>query len=132
MKRSIAVCLGLLAPAFPAAADSPVAVVEDVQGKVTGAEFMDYVTPKAVIKIGDGGSVILSYLKSCRRETISGAGTIIVGTEESAVHLADVKAEKTNCDPNQANATPLVSRVVALAWLGSQFVFSANATTRET
>jgi hypothetical protein len=105
MKRSIAVCLGLLALAAPAAADSPVAVVEDVQGKVTGAEFMDYVTPKAVIKIGDGGSVILSYLKSCRRETISGAGTVIVGTEESAVHLADVKAEKTNCDPTQANAT---------------------------
>ena len=105
MKRSIAVCLGLLALASPAAAESPVAVVEDVKGKVTGAEFMDYVTPKAVIKIGDGGSVILSYLKSCRRETISGAGTVIVGTEESAVHLADVKAEKTNCDPNQANAT---------------------------
>src|SRR6476646_3443735 len=67
MKRSIAVCLGLLALAAPAAADSPVAVVEDVKGKVTGAEFMDYVTPKAVIKIADGGSVILSYLKSCRR-----------------------------------------------------------------
>src|SRR5690348_12212690 len=72
--------------------ESPVAVVEDVQGKVTGAEFMDYVTPKAVIKIGDGGSVILSYLKSCRRETIAGTGTVIVGTEESAVHLAEVKA----------------------------------------
>ena len=95
MKRTIALCLGLLALASPAAADSPVAVVEDVKGKVTGAEFMDYVTPKAVIKIGDGGSVILSYLKSCRRETISGAGTVIVGTEESAVHLAEVKAEKT-------------------------------------
>ena len=79
MKRSIAVCLGLLALASPAAAESPVAVVEDVKGKVTGAEFMDYVTPKAVIKIGDGGSVILSYLKSCRRETISGAGTVVRG-----------------------------------------------------
>jgi hypothetical protein len=103
MKRSIAVCLGLLALASPAAADSPAAVVEDIKGKVTGAEFMDYVTPKAVIKIGDGGSVILSYLKSCRRETISGTGTIVVGTEESAVHLAEVKAEKTNCDANQAS-----------------------------
>ncbi|HYT88321.1 MAG TPA: hypothetical protein VEL76_06345 [Gemmataceae bacterium] len=119
MKRSIAVCLGLLALASPAAADSPVAVVEDVQGKVTGAEFMDYVTPKAVIKIADGGSVILSYLKSCRRETISGAGTIIVGTEESAVHLAEVKAEKTNCDPNQANATTRETSGVAATVLRS-------------
>jgi hypothetical protein len=119
MKRSIAACLGLLALASPAAADSPVAVVEDVQGKVTGAEFMDYVTPKAVIKIGDGGSVILSYLKSCRRETISGAGTVVVGTEESAVHLAEVKAEKTNCDPNQANVTTRESSGVAATVLRS-------------
>src|SRR5437588_3612567 len=119
MKRSIAACLGLLALASPAAADSPVAVVEDVQSKVTGAEFMDYVTPKAVIKIGDGGSVILSYLKSCRRETISGAGTVIVGTEESAVHLAEVKAEKTNCDPNQANATTRETSGVAATVLRS-------------
>jgi hypothetical protein len=119
MKRSIAVCLGLIALAAPAAADSPVAVVEDVQGKVTGAEFMDYVTPKAVIKIGDGGSVVLSYLKSCRRETISGTGTVIVGTEESAVHLADVKAEKTNCDPNQANATTRETSGVAATVLRS-------------
>ena len=55
MKRTIAVCLGLLALAGPAAAQSPVAVVEEVQGKVTGAEFMDYVTPKTVIKIPAGG-----------------------------------------------------------------------------
>jgi hypothetical protein len=119
MKRTIAVCLGLLALASPAAADSPSAVVEEVQGKVTGAEFMDYVTPKAVIKVGDGGSVILSYLKSCRRETISGAGTIVVGTEESAVHLADVKAEKTNCDANQANVTTRETSGVAATVLRS-------------
>ena len=119
MKRTITLCLGLMALAAPAAADLPVAVVEDVQGKVTGAEFMDYVTPKAVIKIGDGGSVILSYLKSCRRETISGTGTVVVGTEESAVHLAEVKAEKTNCDPNQANATTRETSGVAATVLRS-------------
>ena len=103
MKRAIVICLGLLAPAFPAAADSPVAVVEDIQGKVTGAEFMDYVTPRSVIKIADGGSVVLSYLKSCRRETISGAGTVVVGLEASIVDQAVLKAEKTNCDSSQAN-----------------------------
>jgi hypothetical protein len=105
MKNAIALCLGLLALASPAAAESPVAVVEDIQGKVTGAEFMDYVTPRAVIKIADGGSVVLSYLKSCRRETISGAGTVVVGNEESIVDQSVLKAETTNCDPSQANAT---------------------------
>src|SRR5262245_26532382 len=119
MKRSTAACLGLLALASPAAADSPAAVVEDVKGKVTGAEFMDYVTPKAVIKLGDGGSVVLSYLKSCRRETISGLGTVVVGTEESAVHLAAVTAEKTNCDANQANVTTRETSGVAATVLRS-------------
>jgi hypothetical protein len=113
MKRAIAVCVGLLALASPAAAEPPVAVVEEVSGKVTGAEFMDYVAPKAVIKIGAGGSIVLSYMQSCRRETISGIGTVIVGTEESVVHLADVKAEKTACDSNQSHAINRATSEVA-------------------
>jgi len=113
MKRAIAVCVGLLALASPAAAEPPVAVVEEVSGKVTGAEFMDYVAPKAVIKIGAGGSIVLSYMQSCRRETISGIGTVIVGTEESVVHLADVKAEKAACDSNQSHAINRATSEVA-------------------
>jgi hypothetical protein len=113
MKRAIAVCVGLLALASPAAAEPPVAVVEEVSGKVTGAEFMDYVAPKAVIKLGAGGSIVLSYMQSCRRETISGIGTVIVGTEESVVHLADVKAEKTACDSNQSHAINRATSEVA-------------------
>ena len=119
MKRAIVVCLGLLALASPAAADSPVAVVEDIKGKVTGAEFMDYVTARSVIKIADGGSVVLSYLKSCRRETISGSGTVVVGNEESVVDQAVLKAEKTNCDSNQANATTKDTSGVAATLLRS-------------
>ncbi|MDI4232315.1 hypothetical protein OZ411_05730 [Bradyrhizobium sp. Arg237L] len=119
MKRAIAICVGLLALASPAAAESPVAVVEDVQGKVTGAEFMDYVAPKTVIKIGESSSIVLSYMTSCRRETISGIGTVIVGTEESVVHLADVKAEKTDCDSNQTHATTQATSAVAATVLRS-------------
>ena len=33
-------------------AKRPVAVVEEVKGKVIGVEFMDYVTPGTVIKLG--------------------------------------------------------------------------------
>jgi hypothetical protein len=76
----------------------PVAVVEDVQGKVTGAEFMDYVAPGTVIKLGPASTVVLSYMKSCWRETITGVGTVIVGQEESMVHLGEVKALKVLCD----------------------------------
>jgi hypothetical protein len=119
MKRALAVWAGLLALTAPAAAQSPVAVVEDVQGKVTGAEFMDYVTPKTVIKLGAGGLVVISYMKSCRRETISGIGTVIVGTDESNVHLADLKTEKTDCDSNQVHATTRATSDVAATVLRS-------------
>src|SRR5258708_887152 len=106
MTRAIAVALFALAGMTTAAtAESPVAIVEDVQGKVTGAELMDYLSPRAVIKLGQNAAITLSYLNSCRRETSTGLGTIIVGTEESSVHLADVKSEKTPCDAAHAHAT---------------------------
>ena len=90
------ICRGcrLICFAGLAAAQAPVAVVEDVQGQVTGAEFMDYVAPGKVIKLGPAGTVVLGYMKSCRRETITGVGTVIVGAEESMVHLGEVKASK--------------------------------------
>jgi hypothetical protein len=102
MNRLFAATACLLALTAIARAEPPVAVVEDVQGKVTGAEFMDYVVPGQVIKLGSGGKVVLGYMRSCWRETISGIGTIIVGSEQSSVHLADFKTEKVACDPTQA------------------------------
>jgi hypothetical protein len=119
MKRAIALCVGLLALAGPAAAQSPVAVVEDVQGKVTGAEFMDYVTPKTVIKVPAGGSVVISYMKSCQREKISGLGTVIIGTDESFVQFADVRREKTDCDSSQSHATTKATSEAAATVLRS-------------
>ena len=119
MKRAIAVGIGLLALAGPAAAEAPVALVEEVQGKVTGAEFMDYLAPKTVIKVAAGGSVTISYMKSCQRETISGLGTVIVGTEESFVQFADVKREKTDCDSNQSHATTKATSEAAATVLRS-------------
>jgi hypothetical protein len=92
-----------------AAAQAPVAVVEDVQGKVTGAEFMDYVAPGQVIKLGQGGSIVLSYMKSCWREVITGVGTVIVGADDSMVHLSEVKAGKVKCDSSHSQ---LINREV--------------------
>ena len=93
----------------PGAAQAPVAVVEEVQGTVTGVEFMDYVAPGKVIKLGPNGSVVLGYMKSCWRETIAGVGTVIVGAEESMVHLGQVKANKVACDSSNSR---LVDRQV--------------------
>jgi hypothetical protein len=105
MKKAIVVLIGLAGFAGSATAQTPVAVVEEVQGNVSGAEFMDYVAKGKVIKLGPGASVVLGYMKSCRRETINGTGTVIVGQDESMVHLAEVNGAKTACDPAQAHAT---------------------------
>ena len=105
MKRAMIVVAGIMGFAASATAQVPVAVVEEIQGHVSGAEFMDYVAPGKVIKLGPGASVVLSYMKSCRRESIAGVGTVIVGQDESMVHLAEVDAATTQCDSAQAHAT---------------------------
>jgi len=110
MKSMFAAIVGLVGFTGLAAAQAPVAVVEDVQGKVTGVEFMDYVAPGAVIKIGPAGKVVLGYMKSCWRETITGVGTVIVGAEESMVHLGEVKAGKVRCDSSHS---PQIDREVS-------------------
>jgi hypothetical protein len=112
--------------ATSAAAEPPVAVVEEVHGKVTGAEFMDYVTPKTVIKLGATGSVVLSYMTSCRRETITGIGTVIVGTNESMVQFADVKSERMDCDSSRWHETTRETSEVAATVLRS---LGSNAST---
>src|SRR3974390_2337896 len=106
MKRIFAAIVGLIGLTSAAHAETPVAVVEEVQGKVTGVEFMDYVVPGTVIKLGADARLVLGYMKSCWRETITGIGTVIVGTEQSAVHLADFNAGKVPCDSSQSQVVP--------------------------
>src|SRR5580692_4829199 len=73
-----------------ALAGEPVAIVEDVSGKMSGVEFMEYVESGKVIKLGPHDQMVLDYLKSCWRETITG-GTVTVGNEQSQVQLGSVK-----------------------------------------
>jgi hypothetical protein len=101
MKSPIIGAVLVIASMSTAAAQAPVAIVEEVKGKVTGAEFMDYVAPGAVIKLGADGVVVISYLASCLRETIKG-GVAIVGAEESRISLGDVSREKVGCDARRA------------------------------
>jgi hypothetical protein len=86
---------GMLAP--PASAQSPAAVVEEIGGSVAGVQFMDYVDPGQVIRLGAHERIVLGYLKSCWRETISG-GTVTVGTEQSEVAGGDVARAKVACE----------------------------------
>ncbi|MDA9509346.1 hypothetical protein XI09_32860 [Bradyrhizobium sp. CCBAU 11386] len=101
MRSLIGAVVGALYVATPALAETPAAIVEDVQGKVDGIAFMDYVAPGKIIKLGPKATVTLSYLKSCVRETIS-EGVVLVGAEQSTVQLGEVKRDKVPCDTNAA------------------------------
>ena len=107
--------LAALALAGPptAGAGPAAALVEDVQGEVAGAELMDYVAPGQVIKLGPDGAVGMSYLKSCRRESVSGAGSVTVGPSESKVDGATLKSDIVNCDASHAQATSRETSEVA-------------------
>lgn len=94
----------LLLPAGHAAAQAPAALVEDVQGSPAGIEMMDYVVPGRVIKLGAADTIILGYLKSCWRETITGA-TVTVGVEQSEVQGGRVNRDRVACDAGRMQLT---------------------------
>lgn len=75
----------------------PTALVEDVNGASTDVEFMDYVGNGQVIKLGPKDVLVLSYLKSCEHETITG-GTVVVGFDHSEVQDGQVARTQVPCD----------------------------------
>ncbi len=80
-----------------AQAQAPVAVVEEVRGQPAGVEFMDYVAAGKLIKLGPKDVIVLGYLKSCWRETITG-GTVTVGDTQSSVQRGKVERTQVECD----------------------------------
>jgi hypothetical protein len=93
---------GVLAIATEASARAPAptvpaAVVEDVKSATADIEFMDYVGKSQVIKLEPRDVLVLSYLKSCEHETITG-GTVTVGSERSEVQDGQVVRSRVACD----------------------------------
>jgi hypothetical protein len=83
----------------------PIALVEDVQSATADIEFMDYVGRGQVIKLGPGDVLVLSYLKSCEHETITG-GTVVVGAERSDVKDGQIVRAKVPCDGGKVQLSP--------------------------
>jgi hypothetical protein len=95
---------GLLVMTVSSAAQTPAAIVEDVTGSAPGVEFMDYVPQGKVIKLGSAGKLVLGYLKSCWRETISG-GTVTIGAEQSDVQGGTAERAKVACEAARMQLT---------------------------
>ena len=74
----------------------PTALVEDVTSTTAGVEFMDYLGTGQVVKLQPHDVLVLSYLKSCEHETITG-GTVTVGMEHSEVQDGKIVRTKVAC-----------------------------------
>ena len=75
----------------------PSALVEDIKSASTDVEFMDYVGAGQVIKLQPRDVLVLSYLKSCEHETITG-GTVRIGADKSEVEGGKVARAKVRCN----------------------------------
>jgi len=88
----------------PLAAQAQVALVEDVNSKTAGVEFMDYLPVGKQIRLGKQDTLALSYLKSCWHEQITG-GTVTIGPEQSNVERGSVERRKVDCDAGKLQLT---------------------------
>ena len=75
----------------------PVAIIEEIRAPNASVRFMDYVGRGQVIDLSSNGRLILGYLHTCLRESITG-GRVIVGREQSTVHGGKVVRERVECD----------------------------------
>ena len=82
----------------------PTALVEDVKSTTADVEFMDYLGTGQVIKLEPRDVLVLSYLKSCEHETITG-GTVSVGAERSEVQGGKIVRAKVRCDGGKIRLT---------------------------
>ena len=82
----------------------PTALVEDVKSATAEVEFMDYVGAGQLIKLQPRDVLVLSYLKSCEHETITG-GTVLIGAEKSDVQGGKVVRAKVSCDGGKMRLT---------------------------
>ena len=101
---SALVMAGALFCAVPVLAQAPAALVREVHGIPAGVELLDYVAAGKVIRLGPQESIVLEYLKSCRRERIRG-GVVTVGAEQSEVQGGEVTRNAVPCSRGNIKLT---------------------------
>jgi hypothetical protein len=83
-----------------AAAAAPVALVESLTGNTSTLEHMDYLRLGQVIRLSPQDTLVLTFVRSCMRETIRG-GIVTIGTDRSDVESGEVVRDKGECGARQ-------------------------------
>lgn len=101
-----ATALVVLATASVARAQTtePVAIIEEVTGQSAGVQEMDYVVAGRVIRLAKDDTMVVSYMRTCLRESIRG-GVVTIGQERSKIQGGDVRRESFTCDAGRLRLT---------------------------
>jgi hypothetical protein len=89
---------GVIALTSAAAADPiEVALIESTNSNRLDVRPMDYVRAGQIIRLDPRDTIVLTYMGSCLRETITG-GIITIGTDWSGVQSGEVQRLPGHCD----------------------------------
>ena len=95
-------------------AAGPAALVESVGTQSASTNIMSYVETGKTFRLGAQDTMVLSYLDSCLRETITG-GTVIIGIDHSEVRGGKVTRTKLDCGSNLFELTGATAHVAGRA-----------------
>lgn len=94
------------------------AVVEDLTGKVAGIEVFDFLDTGKTITLPAGARLVLGYMQSCTRETITGAGSVTIGEGGSKVTGAKLQQEQLKCAAANQLAQGQAGKSAAMVFRG--------------
>jgi len=94
-----------------------VALVESANGNSLSVEPMDYVWAGQIIRLGPHDTIVLRYLSSCLRETITG-GTVTVGPDWSEVQSGKVQRLRGECGAGKMVLTGTQSPIAGRTFRG--------------
>jgi hypothetical protein len=100
-------------------AAQPVAIVEDINAPSTRLEVMDFLSQGQTIKLGKSEKIVLGYMNTCFRETITG-GTVKIMEMQSEIHGGQLIREEVECSGAQTDLDGQVaSKSGAMAFRGA-------------
>jgi hypothetical protein len=94
------------------------AVVEDLSGPVAGVEVFDFLSPGKTLTLPAGARLVLGYMNSCTRETVTGAGTVTIGESGSKVAGAKLQTEQLKCAAANQLAQGQAGKSAAMVFRG--------------
>jgi hypothetical protein len=115
VRLALAVAAAMLVASAAFAAPIEVAVVESSNSP--SIEDMDYLQAGRIIRLAPHETIVVSYMSSCTKETITG-GTVIIGLDQSEVRSGDVRRQAGSCYTGKVELTRAIGTVGGRALRG--------------